>query len=1074
MALVVLVMAVLVTERVEARNRNVSYWTKDLSSEPPGERWNFDDGVELAASEAAVHVIWFSEPNYDAGDQFTRLYYARSVDGGRTFEPRKVLLETVGARGLLRSTRTEHRLAVAGDTVHIVVRRQNAAEPSYEAIYLRSTNGGADFEAPRALATANWESGLALVLAANGNDVCLAYSLDHWTGGGGGVSYYRGSTTYAVTSSDGGATFAAASKVESIPDYEGFPIDAVCEGGRYYVLSQWSGGSPELQPYPMFCASGNIGSGFDSVVTVADDMEINAHDQHFEHKLAVAGNRVHVIWTGTPAGGSRTTLVRSSGDGGATFGAPVALDLPDGHGPRNGLQTVAAMGEHAHVFVLDQTDNAIDAFSSANGGASFGSAMRVSAPQEGGWWMQAMADPLDASGQTVHVLWNSSGYAKTTDGGDTWSGPVRIAVAGQWANTYPQDPQLAIGAGGVVHHACLGVIPAALPDGGGADVDVFYTRWSPPPPLPANLGLELHSQPTTARFDGMQIPAGPDLEVSTRFTVESWIKPVHSTPWAVMSVVGKPHPAGGVSTYRLMAWSGADGADFVPAATVYTSDGTVRDIFGPGIKPGTWHHMALTYDADGGADNMKLYVDGQPAAQSTATGEVVSSNRAIRVGTNYPEGWPYNIFNGCIDELRFWNVVRSGQEIADHYRSALSGDEPGLVGYFPLDGTTLDATGNGNDGVLSHQESFCSGAWPGAGPAAFITSPTALSGKVGASLSYQITATNAPTDFRATGLPGGLTFNGSTGVVGGSPTEGGIFAVALEGEGSGTIARGTLTVAIDSDAASQLFYNGNTFAVMNGPSSPTTVTFDSPVTVTTVETYHYFNGGNLPGTIGLLHSDGTLYGPWQATGRDGQGGVLNAYWTAAANMQIPAGTYTVIDSDPATWSYNAQSGGAGIAWIFGNTGTHGVLSLNKVYHQWEANAGMNELVGVPNGNPDGDSLPNWLEHGLGTDPLHITPPVQADVVFAPDGRPGIRYRQPKGGSGMTGHNYSARGVRFSAEVSTTLAGDGWVRGAAVLDALASEVTDLGDGTEAVSVYWNNAGRDGYLRLTMDDELSQTP
>jgi hypothetical protein len=75
---------------------------------------------------------------------------------------------------------------------------------------------------------------------------------------------------------------------------------------------------------------------------------------------------------------------------------------------------------------------------------------------------------------------------------------------------------------------------------------------------------------------------------------------------------------------------------------------------------------------------------------------------------------------------------------------------------------------------------------------------------------------------------------------------------------------------------------------------------------------------------------------------------------------------------------------------------------------------------------------------------------------------------------MTGHNYSARGVRFSAEVSTTLAGDGWVRGAAVLDALASEVTDLGDGTEAVSVYWNNAGRDGYLRLTMDDELSQTP
>ncbi|MFQ3581325.1 MAG: hypothetical protein SNJ49_05395 [Chloracidobacterium sp.] len=115
-----------------------------------------------------------------------------------------------------------------------------------------------------------------------------------------------------------------------------------------------------------------------------------------------------------------------------------------------------------------------------------------------------------------------------------------------------------------------------------------------------------------------------------------------------------------------------------------------------------------------------------------------------------------------------------------------------------------------------------------------------------------------------------------------------------------------------------VFNNGNVAAVDNGPTRPTQVTFKQPYVVTYVFTYHWNYGrGAAPGTIGLLHSSGKLYGPWRARGTPGQGGVPNANWECTPNVVVPAGTYTVVDSDPATWAQNSGSGGAGIAIVKG-------------------------------------------------------------------------------------------------------------------------------------------------------------
>ncbi|MBK8055869.1 MAG: hypothetical protein IPK35_22015 [Saprospiraceae bacterium] len=120
----------------------------------------------------------------------------------------------------------------------------------------------------------------------------------------------------------------------------------------------------------------------------------------------------------------------------------------------------------------------------------------------------------------------------------------------------------------------------------------------------------------------------------------------------------------------------------------------------------------------------------------------------------------------------------------------------------------------------------------------------------------------------------------------------------------------------DAKTEEKVFDNGNIGGVSNGPTNPTQFTFTDATIITRIENYHYFNGGKKPGTIGLRNSSGKNYGPWQAYGLIGQGGVQNAYWAVLPNIEVQAGTYTVIDSDPSTWSYNSQSKGCGFTTIW--------------------------------------------------------------------------------------------------------------------------------------------------------------
>ncbi|NQX00830.1 metallophosphoesterase, partial [bacterium] len=182
------------------------------------------------------------------------------------------------------------------------------------------------------------------------------------------------------------------------------------------------------------------------------------------------------------------------------------------------------------------------------------------------------------------------------------------------------------------------------------------------------------------------------------------------------------------------------------------------------ITSGVWHHAAATYDGT----TWKLYLDGnleaslavgQPAAfdsiQHAAIGAALDSTGTAAGG-----------FLGALDEVRIWNVARSGGEIAGTMGSTIP-SATGLVARFGMDqgsGTTL--TSGAISGTLTNGPSWVEGTALTSNALPVVTIDTPASGIVvnpGDGLDFIATA--ADTDGSVTKVE---FFDGSTKIAEGS------------------------------------------------------------------------------------------------------------------------------------------------------------------------------------------------------------------------------------------------------------------------------------------------------------------
>ncbi len=116
-----------------------------------------------------------------------------------------------------------------------------------------------------------------------------------------------------------------------------------------------------------------------------------------------------------------------------------------------------------------------------------------------------------------------------------------------------------------------------------------------------------------------------------------------------------------------------------------------------------WNHIAVTFDQG----VIKLFVNGIQVGTSTAPfSSIPANNKGVALGEDRIEGYP-EYYDGKMDEVRFWNTVRTPAEIVANKDKCLLGNETGLEAYFNFEdasGTTLTESVSGKNGTLLNMD----------------------------------------------------------------------------------------------------------------------------------------------------------------------------------------------------------------------------------------------------------------------------------------------------------------------------------------------------------------------------------
>ncbi|NNK81148.1 MAG: T9SS type A sorting domain-containing protein [Flavobacteriales bacterium] len=212
------------------------------------------------------------------------------------------------------------------------------------------------------------------------------------------------------------------------------------------------------------------------------------------------------------------------------------------------------------------------------------------------------------------------------------------------------------------------------------------------------------AQNNSLLFDGFDdkvvLPANDAYDLNDGFTIEAWIYADEWRPnaWQGTIVAKDLDPQTGY-VFRC-------GAGGILSWTIGTGSSWTEVTSTPIMNTDTWYHVAAVLD-NGEA---RIYINGSQVG-STSCPNAASSSAQLHIGES--SGFAGRVFEGRLDEIRLWNIVRSEQEIVDNATVDLADDTPGLVAYLKMDeveGTTatnLIDPGN-SDGELIN---FGSNPW---------------------------------------------------------------------------------------------------------------------------------------------------------------------------------------------------------------------------------------------------------------------------------------------------------------------------------------------------------------------------
>ena len=202
-------------------------------------------------------------------------------------------------------------------------------------------------------------------------------------------------------------------------------------------------------------------------------------------------------------------------------------------------------------------------------------------------------------------------------------------------------------------------------------------------------GISLFCKGQGLNFDGVDdyvIASNVGPLGSTDRTVECWIRTSNSISsqtviidWGAMSPSGSRFTLNLINNGRLRIEIGGNGIT-----------GTTQ------VANGVWHHVAVTYDHSA-TTKVRMYIDGiQEFARNFTVGVNTASTNAIQLGRRN-DG--VNFYQGEMDEVRIWDVVRTAAEISANMNLEYCSPQTGLVAYYQL-----------NDGMPSGMNSTITSA----------------------------------------------------------------------------------------------------------------------------------------------------------------------------------------------------------------------------------------------------------------------------------------------------------------------------------------------------------------------------
>lgn len=207
--------------------------------------------------------------------------------------------------------------------------------------------------------------------------------------------------------------------------------------------------------------------------------------------------------------------------------------------------------------------------------------------------------------------------------------------------------------------------------------------------LTASNNGSLNFQGTTAAPTYVSVPDANPLDLTNAVTLEGWVRPT-GTAGSVGTIISKNRAVGGDGYFLALKYSGGQATLLSGFNNSAINNYLVSNVL---VPLNTWSHVAVTFNGS----TATLYLNGVQVAQGTSSAFSLSnSTQPLCIG-NAGNGLFDRSFQGEIDEVRVWNVVRTAAQIAADRSRGISA-QTGLVGYYRFNeasGTTVvDASSN--------------------------------------------------------------------------------------------------------------------------------------------------------------------------------------------------------------------------------------------------------------------------------------------------------------------------------------------------------------------------------------------